>query len=179
MVVSSRATSSIASLRKAIEARIDHRSVSPEFVSTVDHVLTMYIRRLLQSLVTVSKHRAGMTDNPNREKSIRTTDLENWLLFKEDCATYFTKHNVNTGTPIPPPPVFNEKEYSAHAREEEAKLLLTAQSVRQISLRDLIPLILSESPAMTCPSGLKQRILDRVCFEEVCTDYRSRGSGVD
>ncbi len=193
------------SLRKVIESRCREATVPNEFVHTVEKALNQYCQRALHALVTVSKHRAAESlreDNMDLEgvSTMRNMNLENWLLFKEDCATYFGKvvaaaasesaantsknsEQTNTSAAVAPKPnaaniirpVFSESDYSVHALEEEAKLLLTAKSVRQVSLRDMLPLILSDSEAIACPSQVKQKLVNKITFGEVCADYRARG----
>lgn len=175
-----------ASLRRLIESRTRPGIITPnEFVHTVDLVLNKYIQRLLHALVVVSEHRAGVNKD-NLDPSHRTVGLENWLLYKEDCATFFGKvmaaaaESKDQSPPAARPsnivaPVFSESDYSVHALEEEAKLLLTARSVRQVCLRDLLPLILCQSEAIACPSVIKQQMVNKIAFAEVCADYRARG----
>ena len=156
--------------------------ISDEFLSTVEDVVDTYLHRVIEGLVTVSRHRAGCLasdESADFDSMAETsTSLEEWLLHKEDCATYMTR--LITGEkregPIPPPPVFTKADYAAHAAEEETTMLLTAQSVRRLTLRDLLPLLLCESKVAACPPVLRTRLVNRIAALELHSEYSARGA---
>ena len=160
--------------------------VSEEYIQTCERVVMKYLISLLQQLSITSLHRAEQLnlshiqdEDVTMETPVRSTATEEWLLYKEDCATYFgrTLKNAKDVTetspaqPTPAAPVFNQSEYAAHASEEDKRLLITAQSVRRISLRDLLAVV----PLVRMPVVMERNVVNFVAFHEISTEYRARG----
>jgi hypothetical protein len=196
--LSSRSTRSTAhsshdSLKHFIEKRLKHLgkattvnqrfTVSEEYIQAVEVALNRYVARLLSALVQVSLHRAGLTHRDDSEYMAepRTTS-EEWLSHKEDCCVYFSKiMNEKTNAPnstekIAAPPEFNKAEYSSHAIDEENKRYLTAQSVRRVSARDLIPLLMAESSRLVVPISIRRKLMNLICAHEINSEYIGRGN---
>jgi hypothetical protein len=131
-----------------------------------------FLERLLSFLVVVSKHRAGLLDGTS-DGGVPDTALEEWLLYKEDCATYFGRQltALGGGNQQVGPPVFVKSDYQSHAFEEENRLIVTAQSVSRINLLDL-KIFLSKS---TMPNHIRQTLINYIAFVQLSSEYRARG----
>ena len=142
-----------------------------------------FVLSVVRHLAITSLHRADQLQSPDTgdemETSVRSTAREEWLLYKEDCATFFTRSlknakDVSNGSEPQPAmavPEFNQAEYAAHAAEEEKRILITAQSVRRITLRDL----LASLSLIKMPVVIERNIVNFIAFYEVSTEYRARG----
>lgn len=149
-----------ASLRAAVHARLPAAMhASPAFVDALESALLTFLRSLLRNMSVVSANRAEL-QNVSQSPTHRSTSLEEWLLHKEDCAVRFSKlfHSSND-TSIP-----SKADYSAHAAEEEQRNLLTAQSVRRLSLQDLL---LPES----IPERAAAHALACICRAQLSAEY--------
>ena len=188
----SSASSSYESVKHAIEKRMKSLGKSltgtqrivltEEYVQAVESALNSYVERLIHALVDVSHHRAGVSDrNEGEYMSEPRATLEEWLLHKEDCAAYFSKiMNQKASTPastdpIPPPPEFSKAEYSSHALDEENKRTLTSQSVRRVSGRDLIPLLMADAKQIAMPKSISRKLMNQICAHEINSEYKGRG----
>jgi hypothetical protein len=163
--------------------------VSDEYVQGCERVMMKYLVSLIRQLTISSLHRAEQLrpdqstvngeDTLMEETPVRSTANEEWLLYKEDCATYFVrtlknaKEAASLETPTQPQaaPVFNQSEYASHAAEEDKRLMITAQSVRRIGLRDLVAVL----PCVQMPVVLERNLVNFAAFHEVSTEYRARG----
>jgi hypothetical protein len=169
--------------------------VSDEYILICEKVLMQYLITFIRRLSVVSLHRTeqlsaaslgndgNMMDDDVSARVKKSTAIEEWLLFKEDCATFFTRAlktakdsavATENGTATPPlgvPPEFNQPEYAAHASEEDKRLLITAQSVRRISLHDLLAVV----SCVKMPAVLERNLVNFVAYYEVSTEYRARG----
>jgi len=164
--------------------------VSDEYVQACERVMMKYLVSLIRQLTISSLHRAEQLspdqttvngeDTLMEETPVRSTANEEWLLYKEDCATYFVRTLKNakeaasseTQTqPQPAVPVFNQPEYASHAADEDKRLMITAQSVRRIGLRDLVAVL----PCVQMPVVLERNLVNFAAFHEVSTEYRARG----
>lgn len=149
-------------------------SISTEFVYQVETVMEEYLDELVRRLVIVSHHRAGLTTSANLDDEMRATSttVEEFILYKEDCADYMRKLIAGTA-PNSDPPQFSKAEYSSHAAEEEERMILTAQSVRRLCNKDLIPLIRAEG-GLKVPEATAQTLINRIAVNELKSDYLSR-----
>ena len=113
-------------VRAAIEKKLIKMSINEEFSTTVEKLLLKKLSNLLNQMVFLSHHRCTPLVNPDHSTAA-------WLLHKEDLAVHYSKNN-------PSIPAFTE-EYTLHAGEESERNLLTAQSVRRLTLKDLLPFV--------------------------------------
>ena len=174
-----RSDSSLDFVRTAIEKRLkqggrtvgigpNRVTVTDDFVAAVETSITKYLVELLRRLVVVSHHRAGLTSGPFDTMAESRMQTEEFLSFKEDCAHFFAKAARENFPPDATPPEFNQSEYAAHAAEEEQKLLITAQSVRRITVKDLLALL------NDCPDHISAKLVNDIAFIELNAEYRAR-----
>ena len=159
------------SIQSAIEKQLRSGGNSkiklPEsFIIATENHLSSFLVQLLQNLVIASRHRAELNPSSIDGMTERDTSTEEWLLYKEDCATHFNRC-MRDPTTAAAPPVYNKADYQSHASEEEQRMLITAQSVRRVGLRDLLTVKL--------PRRVEQKVIDSVAFQELCSEYRARG----
>lgn len=171
-------------LRAAIERKIGKSLKVPEkFIQEVEKMLELKLYQTLALMTIVSNHRAGLIPEPEQYHHMMKeskTSLEEFLLFKEDCAAFFTKRfpvspESSGEGDQPPPPQFNRAEYASHAVEEEERMLVTAQSVKRLSGRDLLPLLQQKSP-LKLPPGLAEQLVNKISFSELINEYVSHNS---
>lgn len=143
--------------------------VDSDFTSICKSVLLEYLSGVLRRLQLVSRHRAGLSAAID-DGGERLVLLEEFLLFKEDCATYLRK--TNDGSSLLKAPVFVKEDYAAHGLEEEDKLLLTAQSVRRINARDLLAVI----PLIKMPHHSASHLINKAAFFELTANFTTRGA---
>ena len=174
-----RVDSSMDNIRAAIERRLKAMGrtvsggpsrvvLSDEYVESVQAVMTKFLVETLRRLVLVSHHRAGLTTGPYSSMAEYSTKAEEFLSFKEDCAHFFTKAANDNFPADLVPPVFNQAEYAAHAAEEEQKLLITAQSVRRATVKDLLHLL------NEIPERIASKVINDIAFMELNAEYRAR-----
>lgn len=175
----------VKALGHSVGSGLSKISVTDEYIEAVEKAVVQYVERLLGSMVTVSLHRAGL-EGPfpdlMGEQSLLT---EEWLLHKEDQAAYMRKilqDKASYSPPaqgtapeaVPPPPELIKSDYSTQAQENDEKLLVTARSVRRVTLRDLLPLLASRCQSATIPARLQAGLMNRIAVHEVNADYRNR-----
>jgi len=161
------------SLSDQIRAKVESLSgakyrIESEYVDTCRAALEQFLHELIRKLRIVSLHRAGLSSEERR--GIKSTSLEEFLLFKEDCASYFQKviaEDANAREPV-----FVKQDYAAHALEEEEKILLTSQSVRRINARDFLAIL----PTAKIPQCTAQKLTNKAALAELLADYTTRGS---
>jgi hypothetical protein len=178
-------------LRSFIDRRIRSLTntrliVSDEYMQICEQVLVKFAFSIIRQLAITSLHRADQlqdlhtNEDDVMETPVRSTSKEEWLLYKEDCATYFGRSLKNvtdvsgeseTQPGLSSVPEFNQAEYAAHAAEEEKRILITAQSVRRITLRDLLAAL----PSIKMPVVVERNIVNYIAFHEISTEYRARG----
>ena len=159
---------------KQLGKAVHKSSISTEFVSEIETAMEGYLDELVRRLVVVSHHRAGLTPSLTLDEEMKTTSTsaEEFLLYKEDCADYVRKLIAGTG-PASDPPQFNKAEYASHAVEEEERMTLTAQSVRRLCSKDLVPLLMAHG-SLTIPEETAQSLINQIAFNELKSDYISR-----
>jgi hypothetical protein len=155
--------------------------LSEKYIDTIHGALLQKLDEILRLMCLVSNHRAGLNkpsskyDNFMKEQS---ASLEEFLLFKEDCSNYFSKQFLSSENPQlgqGQRPVFNRAEYASHALEQEERMLLTAQSVKRLGGRDLLPLLGHRSPLVISES-LLPRLVDQIVKNELRSEYVSPNS---
>ena len=171
-------------VKASIDRLLEKKSlkVSTKYVEDVEKMLKAKLDQILALMTIVSNHRAGLLPE-SEEYSLKmkeaSASLEEFLLFKEDCAAYFSKRfPLAPSEGVDPnlaPPQFNKAEYASHALEEENRMLVTAQSVKRLGGRDLLPLLERRSP-LTLPPGLAERLVNKISFSELVNEYVSQNS---
>jgi hypothetical protein len=149
---------------KTLGKTAQKNSVSDEYISLLTDVMERYLEDLLRRMSIVSQHRASLRESDMGQPS---TKIEDFLLFKEDCADYMRKVFSNPEFRSDAPK-FNQDEYASHALEEEQRMVLTAQSVRRLCGRDLLVLLIADK---SIPRTSSEKIVNRIAFNELRADY--------
>ena len=157
-------------IKSKIDSLIQEKPVHVEndYLQVCHDLMLECLKQLIEKLRIVSLHRAGLLDAADDSvgEQKKSTILEEFLLFKEDCAAYLRDP---TGKEAP---VFVKQDYSTHALEEEDKILLTAQSVRRISARYFLAVL----SMVQIPQPTARKLANQAAVSELLSDYMSRGT---
>ena len=161
-------------LRSFIQQKFKGSKFSDSFLDEVGRALSVKLDQILSCMVIVSNHRAGLLPDtpPEYADEIKevSASLEEFLLYKEDCAAYLTKIFPGPVEGLNPP-VFNKTEYAPHAVEEENRMIITAQSVKRLTGKDLLPLLRGNLSPLIIPPEFASKLVQQIATNEMIAEY--------